>query len=277
MLCMKTETGWRLITHQDHARLAGEFAAAWGNDQFRRPEPRDRVLFAIASHDDGWASRDAHPTITREGKPSAFSKELVDKYSAVEKIDLADYIALREQAVRVVAEQDPYAGLLVALHTRDLLVNRTDRSTIAPDQLPLLDYFLAKQEAWRAQLINWIQNHPMLDAKAKEALTIREHFCLLQACDALSLLACVEHEAPSTLLHPLPLTDGSKREVHVTPIGVRRFQLAPWPFLVPELSFSFRARHVSGHVFPDDASLEATFDASPVEMLSVTLSAPSQC
>ena len=44
MLRMESETGWWLITHPDHARLAGEFATAWGNAQFRKPEPRARVL-----------------------------------------------------------------------------------------------------------------------------------------------------------------------------------------------------------------------------------------
>ena len=70
MLRLETETGWWLITHPDHARLAGAFAAAWGNAQFRRPEPRARVLKGIACHDDGWRARDAHPAITPEGKPS---------------------------------------------------------------------------------------------------------------------------------------------------------------------------------------------------------------
>ena len=92
MLRMESETGWWLIRHPDHARLAGEFAAAWGNAQFRRPEPRDRVLHGISTHDDGWAARDAHPSITRQGKPAAFSTELVGKYSAFEEID-------REEAI----------------------------------------------------------------------------------------------------------------------------------------------------------------------------------
>ena len=90
---MESETGWWLITHPDHAHLAGEFATAWGNAQFRRPEPRARVLKGIACHDDGWAARDAHPSITRQGKPSAFSTDLVGKYSAFEEIDLAKSIS----------------------------------------------------------------------------------------------------------------------------------------------------------------------------------------
>ena len=49
-------------------------------------------------------------SITRQGKPSAFSIELVGKYSAFEEIDLADYLAVRDRAVRIIAEKDPYAG-----------------------------------------------------------------------------------------------------------------------------------------------------------------------
>src|SRR5215469_17685842 len=117
MLRMESESGWWLIRHPDHARLAGAFAAAWGNDRFRRPKPRERVLYGICAHDDGWAAHDAHPTITRQGKPSAFSSELVGKYSAFEEIDLEKYLAVREQAVRIIAEEDPYAGLLISMHT----------------------------------------------------------------------------------------------------------------------------------------------------------------
>src|SRR5271166_5815188 len=114
MLRMQSETGWWLITHPDHAHLAGEFAAAWGNEQFRSPEPRARVLKGIACHEDGWAARDAHPVITGEGKPSAFSIELVGKYSAFEEIDLDQFLTVSQRAVRALSEDDPYAALLVS-------------------------------------------------------------------------------------------------------------------------------------------------------------------
>src|SRR5580692_2193692 len=157
MLRLETETGWWLVTHPEHARLAGAFAERWGNDRFLPPEPREQVLRGIARHDDGWLARDAKPQITRQGKPSAFSTELVGKYSAFEEIDLADYLAVRERAVRMIGEEDAYAGLLVALHTNDLLTARADRSTIAPAQLPLLDAFLEGQAKYRYELIDRIR------------------------------------------------------------------------------------------------------------------------
>jgi hypothetical protein len=270
---MESETGWWLITHPDHARLAGDFAAAWGNAQFRKPEPRARVLKGIACHDDGWAARDAHPSITRQGKPSAFSTELVGKYSAFEEIDLEEYLAVRDRAVRIIAEEDPYAGLLISMHTYNLLTVHADRSTIAAQGLLLLDAFLARQRDYQRELRAKIAEDTSLPAEEKAEQKILEHFRLLQACDNLSLLTCVAFASPAHLLHPLPLKDGSTAEVKVQPVAPRHFRLAPWPFAESELSFTFPARHVTGKQFGDSQSLEAAFHASPVEQLTVRLSA----
>lgn len=273
MLRMESETGWWLITHQDHARLAGDFAAAWGNAEFRKPEPRARVLKGIACHDDGWVARDAHPTITRQGKPSAFSTELVGKYSAFEEIDLEEYLAVRARAVRIIAEDDPYAGLLISMHTYNLLTAHADRSTIADGGLVMLDAFLDRQREYQAELQSKISADNSLSPIDAAEQTILEHFRLLQACDNLSLLGCVAYASPAHLLHPLPFNDGGTTEVVVQPFGRRQFRLAPWPFAGQELSFVFPARHVSGKVFTDSQSLEAAFHASPIEPLTVTLSA----
>jgi len=272
MLRMESETGWWLITHQDHARLAGAFAEAWGNEQFRKPEPRARVLYGIASHDDGWVVRDAHPSITREGKPSAFSTELVGKYSAFEEIDLADYLAVRERAVRIIAEVDPYAGFLIAMHTYNLLTAHADRSTIVPEQLPLLDAFLEKQRAYQAQLRQRIAEDESLSPIEKDAGTIEEHFRLLQACDNLSLLTCVAYDKSAHLLHPLPMNDGTVSEVRVEALGPRHFRLSPWPFEALELSVEFPARHVEGHKFNSSGDLEAAFFTALVGQVKVSFS-----
>jgi hypothetical protein len=272
MLRMKSETGWWLVTHPDHARLAGAFAAAWGNAMFRRPEPRARVLHGIRTHDDGWAVRDAHPSVTREGKPSAFSTELVGKYSAFEEIDLAEYLAVRERAVRIIAEEYPYAGLLIAKHTYNLLTAHADRSTIRAEHLPLLDAFLEGQRTYQRELVRRIAEDASLSDEEKEPARIEEHFRLLQACDNLSLLTCVAFAEPASLLHPLPLNDGGMAEVRVMPVGVREFRLEPWPFAEAELRFTFPARHVDGERFDSSGNLERAFHTAGVEELGVRLS-----
>ena len=208
MLRLETETGWWLVTHPDHARLAGAFAERWGNERFLAPEPRANVLKGISRHDDGWATRDAAPQITRQGKPSAFSVELVGKYSAFEEIDLEEYLAVRDRAVRLVAEEDPYAALLISMHTYSLLSEHADRSTIAPQDLPLLDEFLARQREFQKMLRERMGSDPSLTPAQTTEETILDHFRLLQANDNLSLLTCVDFQQPSHLLHPLPLHDG---------------------------------------------------------------------
>lgn len=273
MLRLESETGWWLTSHPDHARLAAQFAARWGNEVFARPEPRSRVLRGIAVHDDGWALRDALPHITRQGKPSAFSVELVGKYSAFEEIDLVDYLAVRDRAVRLVAESDAYAAILVSLHTYNLLTDRADRSTIAPEQLPLLDQFLAAQKALQQELLASIAGDEMLAAEEKSRERILDHFKLLQACDNLSLLGCVDYDQPASLLHSLRLNDGGAAPVIVEPLGKRHFRLSPYPLDVSPLVAEFPARHVEGKVFRSAGELQAQFAAAEVQTLTVTLSA----
>lgn len=271
MLRMESETGWWLITHPDHARLAGAFAEAWGNEEFRTPEPRARVLYGIAAHDDGWADRDAHPIITPQGKPSAFSVDLVGKYSAFEEIDIEEYLAVRERAVRIIADKDPYAGLLIAMHTYNLLTAHADRSTIDAPGLALLDEFLERQRMYQLELLEAIEMDESLAPGEKSRKTILENFRLLQACDNLSLLTCVAFASPAHLLHPLPLNNGETAEVSVLPLATREFRLSPWPFAEQTLSFSFPARHVAAKSFSSSAELDAAFQAAPVERLVVRL------
>ena len=271
MLRTESESGWWLITHPDHARLAGAFAEAWGNDQFRKPGTRARVLHGIASHDDGWADRDANPSITRAGKPSAFSIDLVGKYSAFEEIEIADYLAVREQAVRIIADQDPYAGLLISMHTYNLLTEHADRSTIDTEGLALLDAFLIRQRAHQREMLAAIAADESVAPSQKTHQCIQEHFRLLQACDNLSLLTCVAFASPSHLLHPLPLNNGSNSTVKVLPVAAREFRLSPWPFAEKSLELKFPVRHVNGKQFSSSSELAAAFNAAPVESLTVPL------
>ena len=273
MLRVETEDGWWLITHPAHAQLAADFAAHWGNDLFVAPQPRSNVLHGVRVHDDGWAARDAKPAITRQGKPSAFSHELVGRYSAFEEIDLAEYLAVRERALDKVEAECAYAALLVSMHTQNLLTERADRSTIVPDQLPLLDAFLARQLARQDALRSRLR----VDGKFSEGEAAEEavlhNFRLLQAMDNLSLYSCVSYSKPGTLLHALATSDGGSAMVKVLPLGPRHFRLEPYPMDEPLLHFSVAARHVAGKEFASSGELAAKFDAAQVEELKITLSA----
>jgi hypothetical protein len=273
MLRLETETGWWLVTHPDHARLAGAFAGHWGNELFLPPEPREHVLRGITRHDDGWAARDATPQITRQGKPSAFSTELVGKYSGFEEIDLPDYLAVRARAVQQIAAEDPYAAILISMHTYSLLHDHADRSTIVPDQLPLLDQFLEGQKAFQDSLRKQIASNPNLKPEHKTDDAILDHFRLLQANDYLSLLTCVDYQKPVGLLHALAARDGKHVPIQVRSVGPRHFVLDPYPFDDSSLTFHFPARQAQGKLFASAKEFQDAFHAAPVETLSVNVSA----
>ncbi len=273
MLRLETHDGWWLVTHPDHAHLAGEFAAAWGNDAFAKPEPRAHVLRGVYQHDDGWLARDATPMVTKAGKPAAFSTELVGKYSAFEEIDLAAYLKVRREAVQLIAQEDPYAAILISMHTYNLLSERADRSTIRLDDLPWLDEFLVEQKTLQRALREQLLESGEIEAEHLTLESLQRHFQLLQACDNLSLLSCVDFDGEANLLHPLPLRDGGTSEVKVQPIGDRSFRLTPYPFAEPKLVFKLKARHVAGKSFASHDELRVALDAAQFEELDVTITA----
>ena len=271
MLRSLSNSGWWLIRHPDHARLAGEFARHWGNRLFAAPEPRSDVIEGICRHDDGWAARDATPFLTRQGKPSAFGEDLVGKYTAFEEIDLPEYLAVRGRALETVAAGNPYAAILISMHTCNLLTAHADRSTIQPAQLPLLDDFVGSQRQRQQELRDTClasQDFPPDDLAPGR---LDAHFRLLQACDNLSLLACVDFARPASLLHPLPTRDGGSRTVGVERVGPRAFRLDPWPMDVPVVQCRIPARHVEGHVFENIDVLRERHACAPEHVLDVVV------
>lgn len=273
MLRSKADGGWWLITHPDHAHLAGEFASYWGNDLFASPEPREHVLRGIDAHDDGWRMRDAAPFITQQGVPAAFSIELVGKYSAFEDIDLGAYLSVRREAVQLVAMQDPYAAILISMHTCNLLSERADRSTIRKQELPLLDAFLVEQRSSQATLRSQLLAANQLPSTYLEPAALHRNFQLLQACDNLSLLSCVDFHGHATLLHPFEMNDGVTTEIKVQRLGERIFRLSPYPFAQPQISLTLPARFVPREIFTSSEDLRESLCRVETVRLPVSICA----
>ena len=168
--------------------------SAGATTHFSPPEPRAHVLRGIARHDDGWAARDAAPQITRQGKPSAFSMELVGKYSAFEEIDLVDYLAVRDRAVRSIAAEDPYAALA------DLHAYIQPARAITPTARPsrrsncrCSTSFSSSRKRFSKRLLQSRSRRIRACRPSRNSEeAILDHFRLLQANDNLSLLTCVD-------------------------------------------------------------------------------------
>ncbi len=140
--------------------------------------------------------------------------------------------------------------------------------------MPLLDDFLVSQKTLQDSLRKQIAADPKLKPEHKSENTILDHFRLLQASDYLSLLTCVDFQKPVNLLHALPTRDGKPATIQARSIGTRHFVLEPYPFAEPSITFQFPARHAKGKFFSSVKVLQDAYEAAPVEILTVTVSAP---
>jgi hypothetical protein len=258
----ETAEGWLLVTHGEHARLAGLFADAWGNAEFEAPGPRDSVRTAIYSHDDGWADRDARPFLTRAGIPEAFTRELVGTYAAFEEIDLPSYLRVRGEATAAVAARDLYAAIIVSMHTVNLLTEQADVSTIRHGHRALHAEFVAAQRAFQIEATARLGAHPAALDRA---------FKFLQCCDNLSLIACADYPKPRALRHAQPDRGGQLHALQCTPMGDGVYRLAPFPFSAPRQEFSFNARLLRGQNFPSTDAYRAALLTAPLVSKTITL------
>lgn len=264
MIRSESATGWILVTHPDHARLAGEFADAWGNGQFGRPEPFAPVRHAVYHHDDGWLARDAAPSLTKAGRPEAFTRALVGAYSAFEEIDLPNYLRVRGEATAAVAAQDAYAGILVSMHTVNLLTEQADVKTIRPEHRAAHAGFVAQQQAWQRE------TSARLGARPEE---LQRGFEFLQCCDNLSLIVCSGYDAARDLRHTHPDSTGKRHALRCTPVGDDAWRIAPWPFREARLEFAVPFRHLPATACGDVENFRAAFRSAPMQHRKIVLTA----
>jgi hypothetical protein len=236
MIRQETPTHWLLVTHADHAKVAGQFADAWGNELFERPEPYDSIRHAVYHHDDGWIARDAEPVLTKDNRPEAFTRQLVGAYSAFEEIDLPSYLKVRGAATSAVAATDPGAGVFVSMHTYNLLSEQADVSTIRPEHRQAHADFLAGQLAWQETTSATLG----LDAETR-----RRGFEFLQCCDNLSLIVCSGYDQPRDLRHTHPDRSGVRHAIRCSFVTPRLYTLDPWPAARSEIILDIPYRSIA--------------------------------
>ena len=270
MIRVEETGGWLLVSHRDHARLAGELARHWNNGEFAPPEPLADILVAVARHDDAWAERDEAPELTPEGRPAAISHEFVGSYHAPENPDLAGSLAMRGRATEAIAAENPYAAIIVSMHTVNLLAGPADSTgTAAADQARLRD-FVAAQQARQQELAAAVAAMPGRAAEVEPARLQRA--CeFLEACDSLSLIACARHPKAAPLQHEHPRRQGAPTALDCLPLDHDTYRVAPYPFDADQLNFDVPCRRVRGELFADLNAFRAAFAAAPVEYLTIHL------
>lgn len=272
MIVRDENDGLLLISQADHARLAGTFAANWGNERFTRPAPFESMRLATARHDDGWIPWDAAPKIDRETRrPTNFPHIAVD-----------EHIALYARGIQDATADDAYAGLMVNRHCQWLYDLKTRGSRTRP--LWANDVSADSRDLLTGALVGLRRQHDQLVARLNAggtdaALLTEQHLntnsLLIQCYDTLSLYFCTgplrEH-----VLHDVPCSyAGETISIALHPIDDHTASLDPWPFIGPSLDLAVPARRLASKTFASDADLRDALHHADEVRLSFALVPPA--
>lgn len=236
----------RQVDHQDQCAL---IAAAWGNDDFRRPEPYGPLVTAAAVHDEGWRLWERAPRVDAAGRPVDFPD-----------LDRAVHVVLYTYGIDLAAARDPRVGLVVCMHGRGLYEKRLGLDGPAPDRAtrPARERrFIEAEEARQARLEAAIGTDVGDWAWAA--------FRLLQAWDVLSLYLVWRglRSGGRWILPQVPRRPGDPGvSLTVTPAGPDACHVDPWPFGPDEVALPIRVREIPDRPYTDRTLAEA-LDAAP--------------
>ena len=246
--------GLTLIRQTEHARLCGEMARAWGNARFEAVRPLERVAWAAAEHDNGWAEWEERPQLNPETRrPYTYTD-----------IPIAEHQEIYRRGIGRAIAHDPYAGLLVSLHG-SLLYARFRAGQ------PGADEFLAEQRAVQERVLATVRAVSSLRLHCEEE-AVAANRDLVFGWDALSLFLCHGVAWLEDLEVPCDYRGGR----HRVAVGQRadRWVLDPYPFRTSPLALSAAARYTPRTAFADEAALRMALAQGEQVRLSFLIAAP---
>jgi hypothetical protein len=257
-------------TQEDHAELAAQFAAHWGNDRFSPLRPYESMVFATTFHDSGYREWEGNPPINvAKGRPYAHREDV----PSFEAIELEAYA----KNVDWVRSHDAYAGLLVSMHRTGLWQNRynvftqpsmrlRERSAAVQAAKKNLE---ARQEEYKKELA---EGNPGF------ADELAFNYRALQIFDLLSLYFCCDGYASESQfkeykIAPVRTAYDSEETVElcVTPNGANAVRFDPYPFDVSPLRVSVRARLMTIGAAKGEAAGLAAYQKAPRQMIAFEL------
>jgi hypothetical protein len=272
MLRRATEDGWLLFTQPDHASLSGALIGHWGNDRFVRPERFSEVVRATYEHDFGWTEWERAPEADPEnGQPVPFT-DLTE----------SQYVEIWTRSADQLAEQEPYAALLVTSHSENLARMRLGRALAAgeeryksrfvtrevpAEEAPVLRSFLEAMAARKAALAARLAR---ADAGPDGVLRqARRDYRFVQLGDLASLELC-HGLAGSVTIQDVPRGAGERIAITLRPAGPETVAVDPFPFS-GELAVSVRARRIRPRAFASTEAFRETLARVPWETLTIRL------
>ncbi|UCG26086.1 MAG: DUF3891 family protein [Chloroflexota bacterium] len=251
MIVRREGRGYLLISQPAHAWLAGELAAAWGNERFARPSPPEAVVMATRLHDIGWLAWDGAPRLGEDGRPVNFLDTT-----------LSETIPLWKRAVEQVSLLDPYAALLVSKHASTIYRRRLQRGADPPEQRAAVAAQLADHAAIQAAMSRQLASHRVY-GPAVEPNRLNATYRWLRACDLLSLALCTDDIPAAGMIDAVvgiePVKQVQVRYERPQPFELR---LDPTPFAGP-LELEIQTRRLTESTYPSQAAYLAAVEQAP--------------
>jgi hypothetical protein len=256
---------------EDHAELAAQFAAHWGNQQFSQLRPYKTMVFATTYHDSGYREFEGNPPINAEkGRPYAHRENI----PSFEEVELKAYA----RNVDWLCSHDLYAGLIVSMHRTGLWHNRYNVFTQPAGNLR--ERSSAVQNA-KKELESKQQEYKKTLAAANPKFEdeLAYNYRALQIFDLLSLYFCcdgyvAENEFKKYTIGPIRIAYDSNEEAElkITPKGPGAVKMTPFPFDASPLKFSVRTRLMTpAKGQTAEAGLEA-YQKAPRQLLTFEIS-----
>ncbi len=235
-----------LVLQTDHSRVAGLLAAHWGNARFAEPAPYGSMVLAADEHDAGWWEWEARPTLTGDGYP-------MDYIGSVRNLGSV-WLEFFRRGIERVAEQDPYAGLMILMHAEGLCTQGKGLISHMPDFSPIPEVrdALDRWEARRQELIDQLRG----SAAYRDFASDRElwrNYRLMQVFDQLAQFICNRYpfdsaarkNGPSNEIGHVPVAPGRDDAVlTVDVLDGARARVHPYPFDRSPLEIPIPARLV---------------------------------
>jgi hypothetical protein len=263
----------------DHSRVAGFFAAHWGNQDFARPEPNASVVLAAHEHDIGWWEWEMKPaTLNDQGFPLDYHDGSL-KYLGQLRLDFY------KNAVDRVLQRDPYAALLMAMHGVALMNAGYGKYAYPPDRSadPRVKAYIDHQEQLRLTLLEQLRrSEPFKDFASDEQVWTNYEY--MEVFDQLAQFVCNRYPlnskarklGPTNTLNDVdvPTKHGHRPvKINIDTVSEHRAVLTPYPFDVDPLVVSFTARLVPRRRYTSPEEFLRHFYADERIFVTHTLSA----
>lgn len=246
-----------VIEQADHARMAGQLAAAFGNETFAQPVPRDLLIYIVAHHDEGWQAIDAR---CEQSPTTGLPHHLT-------QTPLAYLLQTSQGSPDFNEAHHPFCGLLSSMHTYGLFNGRYGLSDFIfidriaeqdrPGVVALLDGELARQERLKTVLERqdaaaWLTHSALMN-----------NYKRLQFFDTLALYFHMTHPEGRGETRFLNVPDGHGHDHTLTikPISPAEYTLTPFPFAGDALTVTVAGRYLTPQ--PAGTDFQAIFAAAP--------------